>query len=574
MKTHHQISGSLSIACALAMVAGAVSPAAAQFVRISVGPNGEQLISGVDDPKISDDGTIIVYSVYDDGIIDPADMDEQSEIYIYDTSTNTHTAIDLSSLIQSDGFIDADAISGDGNIVALYVNVCDPSFNCFTSYYVFDRAAGTFTLATPTIDGQPVNGFIDDGQLSYDGRYFVYSSNASNLVAGDTVDSTDIYVFDRQLGVTTMVSVNPDGTPGNQSSNYPSISNDGQFIAFSSYASGLVTGDTNELSDIFVRDMTLSTTRRVTQLVTDDGTIESNGESFEPVISGDGSTVAFYSTANNLTGAPRGGFAGRLYVTRLSEGTIRDITPLHPQGLPLCYLDSFVMTTDGSAMSAEVTFCDDFNRSTATHSRPSREDRTAAARGGDGFYDDQLILIDTSTGGFYETDVTDSGIDADAYDHDFAPAAGVITFESTEPLVSGDTNEGEDVYVGSVCSEPEISRQPLSDTEVAGTPTIFTVEAGGRGRIVFQWFRDGEPLEDDDRISGANSSMLVINPVGPDDQGVYTVIAGNACAQLESGEATLRVVAGDACPGDVEPNRMLDFRDVTYILRNWGECPR
>ncbi len=81
-----------------------------------------------------------------------------------------------------------------------------------------------------------------------------YGSAASNLVPGDTNGAADIFVFDRQTGTTTRVSVASDGTEGNGFSLGldPAISADGRFVAYSSDASNLVPGDTNNVSDIFV----------------------------------------------------------------------------------------------------------------------------------------------------------------------------------------------------------------------------------------------------------------------------------------------------------------------------------
>jgi hypothetical protein len=90
--------------------------------------------------------------------------------------------------------------------------------------------------------------------IAANGRFVGFSSAASNLVAGDTNGSRDAFMRDRLMGTTERVSVDTGGAQGNGESFYPSSSADGRLVAFYSYASTLVSGDTNGVSDVFVRD--------------------------------------------------------------------------------------------------------------------------------------------------------------------------------------------------------------------------------------------------------------------------------------------------------------------------------
>ena len=97
-------------------------------------------------------------------------------------------------------------------------------------------------------DGTEANGASFNPSISADGRFVTYFSDASNLVPGDTNDASDIFVFDRQTGTTTRVSVASDGTEANGGSRLheiPAISADGRFVTYSSDATNLVPGDTN-----------------------------------------------------------------------------------------------------------------------------------------------------------------------------------------------------------------------------------------------------------------------------------------------------------------------------------------
>src|SRR5439155_7441870 len=100
--------------------------------------------------------------------------------------------------------------------------------------------------------------------LSADGRLVAFQSDATNLVVGDTNGATDVFVRDRQTGMTARVSVASDGTQANNVSSYPALSADGRFVAFQSDATNLVAGDTNGTTDVFVHDRPTCTTQPAT----------------------------------------------------------------------------------------------------------------------------------------------------------------------------------------------------------------------------------------------------------------------------------------------------------------------
>jgi hypothetical protein len=139
-------------------------------------------------------------------------------------------------------------------------------------------------------DGSQGNGDSKRPSISADGRYVAFFSNATNLVSGDTNGAADVFAHDRVTHQTTRVSVASDGTQGNSSSYFPSLSADGRFVAFYSNASNLVNGDTNGVADVFVHDRVTHQTSRVS--VASDGT-QGNGEFIVPVIFLDGRYVAF-----------------------------------------------------------------------------------------------------------------------------------------------------------------------------------------------------------------------------------------------------------------------------------------
>jgi Tol biopolymer transport system component len=92
--------------------------------------------------------------------------------------------------------------------------------------------------------------------MSANGRYIVFESDAPNLVAGDTNHTSDVFLHDQASGVTTRVSVSSPGVQANaESLGAASISSDGRYVAFTSLASNLVTGDANDITDVFIRDL-------------------------------------------------------------------------------------------------------------------------------------------------------------------------------------------------------------------------------------------------------------------------------------------------------------------------------
>ena len=158
------------------------------------------------------------------------------------------------------------------------------------------QAGGTVRVAVDSAGAQGNSGsFVPS--LSANGRVVAFASGATNLVAGDTNAATDIFVHDLKTGQTVRVAVDSAGGQGNDSSFVPSLSANGRVVAFASDATTLVTGDTNGNRDVFVHDLTTGQTVRVS---VDSAGIEGNGDSFSPSLSANERLVAFDSFATNL----------------------------------------------------------------------------------------------------------------------------------------------------------------------------------------------------------------------------------------------------------------------------------
>jgi Tol biopolymer transport system component len=177
------------------------------------------------------------------------------------------------------------------------------------------------------------NGTAREPSVSADGRYVVFSSSASNLVAGDANNVADVFLRDTTNNTTTLISVAKGSTaPGNGKSEEPSISADGRFVSFTSLATDLVDNDGNALADIFVRDVQAGTTRRVSTDATGTGfSGNSNGFSAEPYTSANGDFVGFTSRADDMvTGVTDRKDFGPNHDTGVTDVFLRDLTSNNP----------------------------------------------------------------------------------------------------------------------------------------------------------------------------------------------------------------------------------------------------
>jgi Tol biopolymer transport system component len=270
--------------------------------RVSVGSDGAGQDAMSLMPNISSEGRYVLFTTT--GAFDPRDTHLGFDPYIRDLETGTTTL----AVVGSDGKalswgVGDPHMSDDGRVVTFSTGykVLPADTNDTFDVYAYHRDTGAMELVSATPTGTSGNGESYWNDVSDDGRYAVWHSFASNLVAGDTNAATDVFVRDLVTDETIRVSVSSQGVQGNASSFLPAISDDGRSIAFVSYASNLVPADTNPINDVFVHDRVTRRTERVS--VASDGVEASNTgltSSWEPSISSDGRYVAFASSASNL----------------------------------------------------------------------------------------------------------------------------------------------------------------------------------------------------------------------------------------------------------------------------------
>lgn len=186
---------------------------------------------------------------------------------------------------------------------------------------------GPISLISTSSSGAIGNRDSEGGAISGDGRKVMFTSLASNLVAGDTNGSWDIFVKDLATGATTRVSTATDGTQanGDSSSRYygAAFSPDGSKVAFGSNASNLVPGDANGAADIFVKSLNTGFTQRIS---TTAAGAEGNSASVDPVFSPDGTKIAFGSHASNLVPGDTDGSQSDIFVKDLGSGVITEVS--------------------------------------------------------------------------------------------------------------------------------------------------------------------------------------------------------------------------------------------------------
>ncbi len=277
--------------------------------RVSVSSAGEQGNEGSMYPAISADGRFVAFESYASNLV-AGDTNGWRDVFVHDRVTGATERVSVSSAgEQGNGDSWWRVISADGSFVAFYSyasNLVAGDTNGVPDVFVHDRVTGVTERVSVSSAGEQGNWGSINPAISANGRFVAFDSYASNLVAGDTNGDADVFVHDRATGATERVSVSSAGEQGNGESQYPAISADGRFVAFDSYASNLVAGDTNGDADVFVHDRATGATERVS--VSSAGE-QGNGGSWWPVISAEGRFVAFGSVASNLVAEDTNGVA-------------------------------------------------------------------------------------------------------------------------------------------------------------------------------------------------------------------------------------------------------------------------
>ena len=377
--------------------------------RVSVASDGTVGNDFSYNPFISGDGRFVLFTSNANNLV-PNDTN-YGDVFVHDRVTAITERVSISSNgIEANASAFGEGISYDGRFViftSMATNLVNNDTNEFKDVFLHDRQTHETILISKSFDGSQTNETSDYASISSSGQYVVFSSNATNLVENDTNESPDIFIYDHQteeieiiplafddpqreirnvknlsvstdgryiafqavlwkanevnqdnifvhdrlLEETRLVSVSSEGVKGDSWSINPEISANGQFVSFTSDSRNLVENDTNRYRDIFVHDLISGITERVS--IATDGT-EGNGSAGNSSISSDGRYVVFDTRANNLYYLNGYSITDGVYLRDRLTGTTEMIS-LSPGGIPIGQCFSYV-TTGRAGISDDGTY--------------------------------------------------------------------------------------------------------------------------------------------------------------------------------------------------------------------------
>ena len=418
--------------------------------RVSLSSDGAEANGNSEVPAISPDGRYVAFRSDATNLVSD-DTNDVSDIFIHDRETGQTTRVSVSSSGgQGNGDSDYPTISDDGRYVAFQShasNLVTGDTNDSWDIFVHDRQTGQTSCVSVSPSGAVGNNHTFGPALSGDGRYVVFDGPASNLVAGDANNKGDVFVRDLQTGQTSLVSVSSAGVQADQGANTADISDDGRYVAFSSWSTNLVSGDGNNTGDVFVHDRETGETTRIS--------VGSDDVSNFPSISGDGRYVAFWS-AGSIVAENRNGWDD-VYVRDRETGQTTAIS-----------LNTSGETGNHSSYQPEIT---DDGRYVAFESYAT--DLVSGDTTGSSL---DVFVRDRETGQTRRVSVNEAGQQANghAYGASITNNGRYVAFSSdASNLVAGDTNYVTDIF--------------LQDRDgVVGAPTVtgFTPTSGPVGTSV------------------------------------------------------------------------------------------
>jgi Tol biopolymer transport system component len=312
-------SGVFGAFVSLVLMSNASVASQAATSRVSVDSAGNQANGSSDAPAISGDGRYVAFPSFASNLV-PGDSNGTYDIFVHDrdTAKTERVSVGIDGSEANDSSQTAALvhvrISDDGRLVAFASLATNLTPDGIPGVFVRDRQDGVTTLVSFNQAGRPIEGSVSVCDLSGDARFVTYragtrlflrdlSARSSSLIAagagcgnlsGDgrfvvyTDTTSQVLLLDRESGVTETVSVNAAGEPANEMSDWPSISSDSRFVAFETLASNLDPGDSNGVTDVYLRDRASGT---ITLVSKDEAGLPAGGSL--PQVSGSGGQVLF-----------------------------------------------------------------------------------------------------------------------------------------------------------------------------------------------------------------------------------------------------------------------------------------
>lgn len=436
-------------------LASDVSAAAGTTQRVSLDSSGNQGASSSYNPEVSADGRYVVFA--SDSPFVATDSNNRSDVFVRDRQTSVTEMISVSTSGTAGNSGSGDGgmgISQDGRYVAFASNATNLAIgdgNGRSDVFVRDRTLAQTEMVSVDSIGIQGNSISERSTISRDGRYVAFASDAGNLVGNDNNATRDIFVHDRMNGTTERVSVSSTEAEANGYSHEGAISGNGRYVVFESDASNLVPGDGNGVRDIFLRDLVAGTTELVNL---DSSEIQGNSAGVQARISADGRYVVFVSVATNLVPNDTNGFPD-VFIRDRKTGTTE------------------LVSVSTAGIQANNTPCFQGNRCTGV----SDDGRWVV------LVSEASNLVSGDTNGFADVFVRDrlgsttqlasmdsNGIQGNHIADQAAIAGngGLLTFAShANNLVGDDTNGVDDIFVRDVVPEPVGGIAQLPDVDAA-----------------------------------------------------------------------------------------------------------
>ncbi len=293
-----------------------------ETIRVSTSSSGAQGNNNAGSANISDNGQYVVFSSSASNLVS-GDTNAVADVFVKNILTGETTIASTASSSEfSNSSSDNGKITQEGRYVFYHSggnNLVTGDTNGRTDVFRKDLLTGENILVSTTSTGGQISSNSTLLDISSDGRYVLFTSSANDIVPEDTNSRGDIFRKDMQTGETIIVSTSATGTLGNDYSGEATISEDGRYVAFTSYSSNLVSGDTNSDRDIFRKDITTGEIELVSGSESGAfGDLESNN----PQISSDGRYIAFSSQASNLDPEDLNGVGVDIFVRDMRTGKI------------------------------------------------------------------------------------------------------------------------------------------------------------------------------------------------------------------------------------------------------------
>ncbi|MCU0498469.1 MAG: hypothetical protein MUF87_14050 [Anaerolineae bacterium] len=436
--------------------------------RVSVATPNLQIDRGAQRPVINNTGQIVAFWS-DSAILVPGDTNNTGDIFVRDTIADVTTRINIGpGNVQANALTFAEIDIDHGGNLIVYAsdaaNLLPPAAlqdtNNASDVFVYDRSVNATARVSVGNGNTQANGPSFRPVISGNGLLVAFRSNANNLVPGDTNGQPDVFLFDRSVNQIARVSVANDGSQSaiEDTTGGVALNFSGTQVAFDSRAWNLVPGDTNNVSDVFVRDRLKNQTIRLSVNVANGA--QGNGASFLPVLSDTGRFVAFESTSSNLI---TGDTNARTDIFLYDRDTDADNVFDESGSISLIRVSVLPDGTQGNGDSRSPSI-DSTGRYISFWSNATNLVAGDTNNAGDIFMYDRVTRLITRVS---VSNTLAQGNGASATFHSLSGDGRFVTFESAASnLVTGDTNNVGDVFLA--------QGGPAAPTNLVGTPTSQT----------------------------------------------------------------------------------------------------